>query len=98
MLFVLICKDRAEVGLERRMQTRPAHLAYLESLGDKVRAAGAMLSDDSAQPLGSVILIEADSLEEAKSIAAADPYVAADVFDTAEIHPFRQAAGAAKLA
>lgn len=97
MLFVLICKDRPDVGLERRMQTRPEHLAYLESLGSKVRVGGAMLSDDGKAPAGSVIIIEADSLEDAKAIAAADPYARADVFEAVEIHPFRQALGVAKL-
>lgn len=97
MLFVLVCKDRPEVGLERRMQARPAHLAYLESLGDAVRVGGAMLSDDGSQPLGSVIVIEAESMDAAKAIAAADPYVSADVFEVVEIHPLRQAAGVVKL-
>jgi uncharacterized protein len=97
MLFVIICKDRPGIGLERRMKARPAHLAYLETFGDSVRVGGAMLSDDASQPLGSVIMIEAESLEAAKAIAAADPYVNADVFETVEIHPFRAAAGVVKL-
>lgn len=98
MLFVMICKDRPGVGLERRMKARSAHLAYLETLGDAVRVGGPMLSDDAGQPVGSIIIVEAESLEAVKAMAAADPYVAADVFETVEIRPFKQTVGFAPLA
>jgi uncharacterized protein YciI len=97
MLYVLICKDRPSDGLTRRMETRPSHLAYLESLGAKVRAAGGILSDDEKEPRGSLLIIEASSLDEAKAIAAADPYAKAEVFESVEIYPWRQAAGVKTL-
>lgn len=97
MLYILICRDKPEVGLERRMATRPEHLSYLESEGDKVRIGGAMLTPDEKSPIGSVIVIEADSIEQARAFAQADPYAKADVFSDVEIHPLRQAAGAVKL-
>lgn len=93
MLYVLICKDKPGEGLEKRMQARPDHLAYLERLGEKVRIGGAFLTSDAAEPRGSVIIIEAENMEEAQAIAAADPYAKADVFSSVEIHPFRQGAG-----
>jgi uncharacterized protein YciI len=98
MLYVLICKDLPGDGLARRLAARPNHLAYLESLGAKVRAAGGMLSEDGKEPRGSLIIIEADSLDEARAIAAADPYAKAGVFADVEIHPWRQAAGTVSLA
>lgn len=93
MLYLLICKDKPGEGLARRVETRPDHLAYLSSLGDKVRIGGAFLSDDGKEPRGSVIVIEADSLDEARAMAAADPFAKAGVFESVEIHPWRQAAG-----
>jgi hypothetical protein len=93
MLYILICKDKPEDGLARRMETRPDHLAYLDSLGEKLRIAGAMLSGDAKQPHASVLVIEAGSMGEARAIADADPYAKAGVFAEVEIHPFRQAAG-----
>lgn len=93
MLYIIICKDHAVDGLSRRMAARPEHLAYLESLGEKVRVGGAMLSEDAQQPTGSVIIVEAMSLDEARAIAAADPYAKADVFESVEIYAWRQAAG-----
>jgi uncharacterized protein len=98
MLYVLICKDRPDGGLALRTQTRPAHLAYLESLGAKLRVGGAMLSDDASEPRGSVLIVEAANLDEARAISAADPYAKAGVFAEVEIRPFRQAVGAVSLA
>ena len=96
MLYILICRDKADVGLERRMTARPDHLSYLEAAGDKVRIGGAMLTPDEKSPIGSVIVIEADSIEEARAFAQSDPYAKADVFSDVEIHPWRQAAGVVK--
>jgi uncharacterized protein YciI len=97
MLYVLICKDLPGEGLARRLRARPDHLAYLDSLGEKVRAAGGLLSEDGTEPRGSLIIIEAGSLDEARAIAAADPYAKAGVFADVEVHPWRQAVGAVSL-
>ena len=45
MLFVATCTDKPD-HLPVRLETRPAHLAYLEGLGGKVRAGGALLTPD----------------------------------------------------
>lgn len=97
MLYILICRDKPEVGLERRMATRPDHLSYLEANGEKVRIGGAMLTPDEKSPIGSVLIIEADNIEEARAFAQSDPYAKADVFADVEIHPWRQAAGVVKI-
>jgi uncharacterized protein YciI len=97
MLYVLICKDLPGEGLARRLAARANHLAYLESLGAKLRAAGGLLSDDGAEPRGSLIIIEAGNLAEAQAIAADDPYTKAGVFADVEIHPWRQAVGAVSI-
>ena len=97
MLYVLICRDKPEVGLERRMANRPDHLAYLEAAGEKVRTAGPLLNPDDQSPIGSMIVIEAGSMDEARRFAQSDPYMKADVFSDVEIYPWRQGAGAVKL-
>ena len=60
MPYVLICKDLPGEGLARRLKARPNHLAYLESLGEKVRVAGGLLSEDGEEPRGSLIVIDHD--------------------------------------
>ena len=86
MLFSLICHD-VENGFELRKQTRPAHLAFLAE--HSVRFAGPMLSDES-KPIGSIVVIDCEDLDQAKAIAAADPYNVAGLFQTVAVHPFKQ--------
>jgi uncharacterized protein len=93
MLFAVICRDKPGVGLERRAATRPAHLAYLQNLGDQVKCAGGMLATEDGNPIGSLLIIEADNLDRAKMIAGGDPYAGADVFESVEIIPWRPAFG-----
>ena len=73
MLFVIICTDKP-ASLELRVATRPAHLAYLEKVA--VKGAGPFI-DDAGNPNGSLVIIEAKDLAEARAIAAADPYAQA---------------------
>ncbi|MGV8853512.1 MAG: YciI family protein [Devosia sp.] len=83
MLFVFIGKDKPN-GLEQRLAVRPVHLEHLKSLGNKLVAAGA-LWDDNDQAEGSVMVLEADSLEAARTIFAADPFVQQGVFASWEV-------------
>jgi uncharacterized protein YciI len=98
MLYVIICHDNPANRPGMRAETRPAHLAYLESLGAKLRLAGPMFGDDGASVLGSMIVIEADSLDAARSIAAADPYAQAGVFANVEIRAWKQVVGTGTVA
>ena len=43
MLFVATCTDHPD-SMAKRLDARPAHLAYLASLGARVKAAGALLA------------------------------------------------------
>lgn len=86
MLFVIEGKDRPG-ALETRMNNRPAHLEYLKNLGAKLKVAGPFL-DGNDKPCGSMVIIEADDLEAAKAIAALDPYVGADLFETSSVRPW----------
>ncbi|WOC16288.1 YciI-like protein [Pseudochrobactrum sp. MP213Fo] len=84
MLFAILCNDKAD-HLQLRLDTRPAHLDYLKSLGDKIKFGGPFLSTAEQKPDGSMLMVDVDSIEEAKAIAAADPYALAGLFDTVDI-------------
>ncbi|MCE9569260.1 MAG: YciI family protein [Rhodocyclales bacterium] len=96
MLYAIIGEDVAD-SLERRIASRPAHLARLNELD----AAGRMVlggpcpAIDSPDPgpagfCGSLIVAEFDSLAAAQAWADADPYVAAGVYARITVRPFRQ--------
>ena len=87
MLFALLCRDKDD-RFELRKQTRPAHLDFLAA--QQVCFAGPMLSDDESTPIGSIVVIECSDLEQAKAIAAADPYNLAGLFRSVDVHPFKQ--------
>ena len=54
------------------------------------RAGKVVLAGPLTDGAGSLIIIEADSLEEAQSFAANDPYVTEGIFARYEVHPFMQ--------
>jgi uncharacterized protein YciI len=87
MLYALICTDKPD-GLALRMERRPQHVAYLRSLGDKLAFAGPFLKEDGKTMCGSLVVIEASSLEAAHAIAAGDPFAKAGLFEKVEIRPW----------
>ena len=86
MKFVILGFDGPE-GEVRRKLHRPAHLAHLEPLDAMGRV---ILAGPLTDKTGSLIVVEAESLEEVQALAAADPYVKFGVFSRVEIHPFLQ--------
>ena len=95
-LFCLHCLDKTEGGAEARAEARPAHLAWAAALPG-LAMAGPLL-DAAGGMVGSVFLIEAKDLAEAKAIHAQDPYVAGGVFGHVHIHETRWAIGEGKPA
>lgn len=79
--------DKMDAG-DIRQQHREAHIAYRKGLGDRLLLAGPLLSEDG-KPVGSLVLLEARSLQEAKEIAGSDPYAAAGLFDQILVHGYK---------
>ena len=95
MLYAIMCEDVSN-SLERRLNTRPAHLARLTELQNQGRLilAGPHPSVDSVDPgpagfSGSLIVAEFDDLAAAKTWAEADPFVIAGVYASVVVKPFR---------
>lgn len=91
MLFVAVSLDKPG-ALESRMSNRPAHVAWLEGLGETLKLAGPFLGDDG-QPLGSMVIVEAADQAAAEAIFNADPYVTAGLFASAAVRPWRHGFG-----
>ena len=87
MIYALICTDKPD-SLAIRKANRPEHLAYLESLGDTLVLAGTFTEPDGETMNGSLVVIEASSLEAARKIAAGDPFAKAGLFANVEIRPW----------
>jgi uncharacterized protein YciI len=87
MLYAVICTDKPD-SLALRKANRPQHLEYLRGLGDTVVLAGPFTEADGETMTGSLIVIEAASLQAAKDIAAADPFAKIGLFAAVEIRPW----------
>ncbi len=85
MLFAFICKDKSG-HLQVRLDTRPAHVAFLTGLNEAaaLKFAGPLLDDDG-KPNGTLMVVEAADKAAAAAISAADPYAIAGLFESVEI-------------
>ena len=92
MLFIVTCVDKPR-SLDVRLTNRPAHLAWLEGLGAKLKVGGAMLAGDGQTPIGSMLIVEGDSEAGVRAILADDPYALAGLFESVTLKPWRQGAG-----
>jgi uncharacterized protein YciI len=96
MLYAIIGQDN-EQSLGKRLAARPEHLQRLEAMKQEGRLllAGPFPAIDSEDPgpagfSGSLIVAEFQSLEEARAWADKDPYVAAGVYESVTIKPFKR--------
>ena len=87
MLYALICTDKPG-SLAARKENRPHHLAYLKSLGDALVFAGPFTEPDGQTMNGSLIVIDAPSLDDARRIAANDPFSKLGIFGNVDIRPW----------
>lgn len=96
-MWYMISAQDVEHSLEKRLAARPAHLARLQDLADEGRLliAGPHPAIDSETPgeagfSGSLVVAEFDSLASAKAWADTDPYIAAGVYQSVVVKPFKR--------
>ncbi|MBT5719063.1 MAG: YciI family protein [Gammaproteobacteria bacterium] len=96
MHYAIVSEDIANSSAKRKA-SRPAHLARLENLADQGRLllAGPHPAIDSTEPgeagfIGSLVVAEFDSLEQAQAWADADPYMEAGVYERVTVKPFKR--------
>lgn len=96
MLYVIYSEDVSD-SLEKRAAARPAHIERLKNLHEQGRVliAGPTPAIDSEDPgaagmTGSLLVVEFETLEDAKIWADADPYVAEGVYKSVTVKPFKR--------
>lgn len=88
-LFAIICRDKPGM-LQTRVDTREAHLGFLNKQGN-VRLAGPLIEEGEMR--GSLIVVEADELKDAQDWADQDPYKAAGLFANVDIIEWKKVIG-----
>ncbi len=89
MPYAVIALDK-DGGGPLRAELRPEHLVHLERYAGKLLAGGAMLADDGATPVGSLLIIDSEDRAEVEAIVAADPFSKAGLFQSVSIRPWRK--------
>jgi uncharacterized protein YciI len=87
MLFAITNLDKPD-SLTLRAATRETHLGYLDSIVGQLVLAGPVLNAEN-QPVGSLLIVEAENEAAAAAFAAADPYAKAGLFESVTIRPYR---------
>ncbi len=87
MLFVVLCQDKPG-ALQIRKDTRTRHLEFAKSLGSKLKLGGPFLNDED-EMVGSMLIIEAETKEDAVQISRQDPYFAAGLFESVDVRPWK---------
>lgn len=94
MLYAIFAEDVPD-SIDRRAETRTRHMEYLQKLIEdgRVLLAGPHPAIDSPEPgpagmIGSLIVAEFESVEEAQAWADNDPYAVEGVFANVVVKPF----------
>ncbi|MCE9549579.1 MAG: YciI family protein [Betaproteobacteria bacterium] len=96
MLYTIIGHDVPD-SLTKRLATRPAHVARLQTLQNEGRLilAGPFPNVDAMDPgaagfSGSLIVAEFATFEDAEIWAQADPYMVAGIYAQILVKPFKK--------
>lgn len=97
MMWYAITGEDIPDSLDKRLESRPAHIQRLRDLQEEGRllVAGPFPAIDSENPgpagfSGSLIIAAFDNLEAATAWAEADPYATEGVFSDVSVKPFRK--------
>ncbi len=94
MHFVIYALDRPGAP-DLRLKTRAAHRDYLHR-GDspvRIKVAGPLLDTDGTTMVGSLIVVEAERIEEVEAFSAQDPYRLAGLVGSVAIRPWNWTTG-----
>jgi uncharacterized protein len=90
MRAAVICTDKID-HLQTRIDNRAAHLEYIQKTG-VVEMAGPFLSPEGTM-VGSLIILDVDSLQDAQAWADSDPYALAGLFSQVSIQEWKKVIG-----
>jgi uncharacterized protein len=98
MYYAVWATDKPDARTAR-LQARDAHRARLREPGAhpvKVVAGGPTLSETDASMNGSLLVIEAESIDAVRRFVAEDPYRLAGVYAHVEVRPWQWGLGQPK--
>lgn len=91
MLYILYCRDDAKESARVRSQYLNEHLAYLDRHKDIILLGGAMLAEDGKTRVGSTLVLNVPSREQAELFSQNEPFRRAGLYASVEITRMRRA-------
>ena len=88
MTYLVTCHDKKD-SLNLRLSTREKHLKYLNKFKKKIMLAGPIL-DENKNPIGTVLILYFDDLEQVNDFLKNDPYTQVQLFKKISILEFKK--------
>jgi uncharacterized protein YciI len=95
MLYAVLFEDDASRS-QMRTQHMPDHLAFLESYGRIIHAAGPLTDASDHSAAGGLWLVDANSLEEVSALYKADPLWSTGLRKSVRVLEWKQVFAAGK--
>ena len=90
MLYIVHCTDTPELSRQIRSDRLQEHLAYLEQHRDIILLGGARLAEDGATRIGSTIILNVDTRDQAVAFSENEPFRKAGLYRCVEIERMRR--------
>ncbi len=87
MLYSIVCLDDPGTP-HARGALYPLHRAFLDEPTRHIVIAGPLLDTDAETRIGSLLIIETNSLEDARAFAHSDPFAINKVWKSIEVREF----------
>ena len=88
MTYLVTCYDKKD-SLNLRLSTREKHLKYLNKFKKQIMLAGPIL-DENKNPIGTVLILYFDDLEQVNDFLKNDPYTQVQLFKKISILEFKK--------
>ena len=84
MQYIIRSFDKPD-SLKIRLANRDNHVDYVKSQSVKLLLAGPLMNDDTGDPLGTLLIVDADKRSDVEHYAENDPYNRAGLFAESQI-------------
>ena len=89
MLYIIFQEDRPD-GAAIRAATRDEHFAYLDKHEDILVLGGALMAEDGATRIGSVLIVNVPNMEAAQAFSENEPFRKAGLFSSVKVSRMRR--------
>ena len=89
---LVFARDVAD-SAPRRAQANAEHMAYIDTIVDRILVAGPKYDTEGLRIVGSLYVLAVKNEAEARALVEGDPFHAAGVWESVEYFPFLPAAG-----